>query len=119
MAALKAMGGLRAQAVPLCAAANRRWGKDGALDDHARGGWCHLAACASHHAGKGEGGTFVGHHEVSRIEAAHLMIERLEALPLLSKANLYGIAHLVAIKRVRWLAELQHDVVRRVDNVRD
>jgi hypothetical protein len=38
LAALKAMGGLRAQAVPLCRAAHRRRGKDCALDDRARGG---------------------------------------------------------------------------------
>ena len=109
----------RAQAVSLCAAANRRWGKDGALNDYARGGGRNLAACASHHAGKGEGGAFVGYDEISRIEATHLMIERLEALPLLSKANLYGIANLGAIKRVRRLAELQHDVVGRINNVRN
>ena len=45
------------------------------------------------------------------------MIERLEALPLLGEANLYGFANLRAIKRVRWLAELQHDVVGRINNV--
>ena len=45
------------------------------------------------------------------------MIERLEALPLLGEANLYGFANLRAIKCVRWLAELQHDVVGRINNV--
>ena len=47
------------------------------------------------------------------------MVERLEALPLLGEADLHGIAHLGAIKRVRWLAELQHDVVGGIDNVRN
>ena len=110
---------LRAQAVSLCGAANRRWGEDGALDDHARGGRCNLAARAPHHAGKGEGGAFVGDHQVCCIEAAHLVVERLEALPLLGEANLHGVAHLGTIKRVRRLAELQHDVVGGIHNVRD
>ena len=119
MAPFKAVGSLRAQAVPLCRAANRCWGEDGALDDHVRGGWRDLTARATHHAGKGEGGPLVGHHQIGRIEGAHLVVEGLEALTLLCTANVHGIAHLGAIKRVCWLTQLQHDVVRRIDHVRN
>ena len=47
------------------------------------------------------------------------MVKGLKALTLLGKANLHGIAHLGAIKRMCWLTQLQHDVVRRIDHVRD
>ena len=105
--------------MPLCRSSHRCWGKDSALNDHARCGWRHLTARTTHHTGEGEGGPLVSHHQIGRIESAHLMVKGLKALTLLGKANLHGIAHLGAIKRMCWLTQLQHDVVRRIDHVRD
>ena len=119
LAALKAVRRLRAETVSLCAASNRCWGEDRALNDHALRGGGNLTRGASHHASEGECGTLIGNHKVARIKRSLNMVERLKLLLRLRQANLDPRANSGSIKRVGRLPEFEHDVVGRVHHVGD
>ena len=99
--------------------------EDGRLDDHVGRRLRDLGCRAAHHTGDGERAVEARDEERLRIQVALHVIQRLESLAGRRPADhdrrpsVRPGGHRGGIERVDGLAQLQHHVVRGVDDVRD
>ena len=117
--ALEARGGLAAQPQPRRGAADARRVELRGLQQHARRALVDLALEAAHHAGERDRAAVVGDQQRVVAQLAVLAVERGQALALAREAHDDRAAQAVGVEGVQRVAELEHDVVRDVDDVVD
>ena len=119
-AALEAVTRVGGEAVPARGAPNAARREISGLEDDAARARADLAVFAAHHSGLCGGRLGVGDDEVVRVEGPRDAVERLERLTLLGAPydDLRALDERV-IEGVHGLAELEHQQVRHVDDIRD
>ena len=125
LALLEPAASLRSQREPLCGPPDADRIEHGRLDDHVRRRVRHLGRRPAHDAGEADWACAIGDQEHVRCQFALDVVEGLEAVPR-SRAPHDDRGTAVGpgvdgggVERVDGLAELEHHVVRGVDDVRD
>ena len=113
--ALEAPRRLGRQLVPPRRAGDRHGVEGRGLDEHVAGARSHLGRAAAHDAGETDRTRLVGDEQVLGVERAHLAVERLELLARRRAAHRDAALQPVEVVAVDRLAELEHHVVRDVD----
>jgi hypothetical protein len=120
LALLEAQAGLRPERVTLARSPDEDRIEDGGLDDHVSRPLGDLARCAAHDSGDRQGARGISDNQVVGSQLALDVIERLDAFPGPCPPDdqlMAGDAR--SIERMGRLAELEHHVVRGIDDVAD